>query len=75
MNGYPVKKRGHAYKGTGKLLEFCQTPQGGLIAYYDAQTTAGNSGSPVRIDNKDMLQVALDYWTKRQDPSAKVVAE
>ena len=75
VNGYPGEKGGYAYKGSGKIIEFCETPSGGLIAYYTAVATPGNSGSPVLIDNPEMLKIALDAWAARQDANAKAQAE
>ena len=62
VNGYPGREKGKAVKARGKIMEVTPTPSGGLIAYYNAPTRPGVSGAPVRIDNDQMLQMAIDQF-------------
>ena len=73
VNGYPGKFKGKAFKARGTIKEVTEGSLGGLLAYYDAPTLPGNSGSPVRIDNQEMLQMAIDAYKQGQDATSKSI--
>jgi len=54
--GYPGEKKGYPYTHTGKILDIVEIDIGGWVLWYDADTTPGNSGSPIYLTDEKYLK-------------------
>jgi len=64
--GYPGESGGHPYTHTGKVIDITDTPDGGRLLWYDADTTPGNSGSCIMITDMDYVRsCTVDPETKK----------
>jgi len=55
--GYPGEKKGYPYTSTGTIVAVKKSKVGGYVLWHDVDCTAGNSGSPIIIND--------ERWTKR----------
>jgi len=55
--GYPGEKNGYPYTHTGTIVAVKKTKAGGYVIWHNVDCTAGNSGSPIIIND--------ERWTKR----------
>jgi len=56
VSGYPGEKNGYPYTHEGEILCVRQSDLGGWVLYYKADTTPGNSGSPIYLTDKEYLK-------------------
>jgi len=54
--GYPGEKDGYAYTHEGTIKKITKTDLGGYLLWYDADTSGGNSGSPIFCTDQEFVK-------------------
>jgi len=73
LSGYPGEKKGYQYISAGKIVKVKPKPYGGWVLYYDADTTRGMSGAPIRIVDKGWLEENLTFTQKKKGKKKKTI--
>jgi len=73
LSGYPGEKEGFQYISNGEIVKVKQKNDGGWVLYYNADTTPGMSGTPIRIVDKDWLEENLTFYHKMKGKKKKTI--
>lgn len=63
--GYPGQMKGWPYTHTGKVVKVTDTKQGGVLIWHDADTTKGNSGSPIMATDPAFVAKYATHGAKK----------
>jgi len=75
LSGYPGEKEklGYQYVSSGEIVDVRREKTGGWVLYYNADTTPGMSGSPIKIVDGNWLDDNSTSSKKNQERTKKTI--